>query len=677
MQYNDINTGGGSMRKGSVIISTAAYLILVLFLFSSVTVLTGRLQQETPENAPGYADLSNFNFSEKLAYISHTSFLYYQNELYTPEDFKLGKATSEPYDFGAAKGRVDPGNYGTYSITLKLPDKGVYGLSSYSAMYSQRLFINGVEYPSNGVPGKTPETTIPQTKHYTVYFTPDEGKAEIVIQFANFSHADYGGIVPLYVGTQEKIMERDAIAQQRVHILVGSTITAFLFFLGMFFFFHKRYAFLWFSLSCFSIGLRMIIVNEKVIMLLIPDLPWKVSISLEYITLALLLFSFLLYINSMYRGAIHKAVLWIFGTLSSLFIAAVLLTPPIIYTGFILWFQFAAIPFGIYVAIALVHNVIRKKDNRHTEHVLIFIGAIVFITLSILDIQIYRSSGQSLAMGLSETGMMVFIFFNMLALDLQFSRTEAELDEARRREKEMQETNQLLDKMGQLKSDFMANISHEMRTPLTIMASYAGLTAMQLRRNATDEKTLDNLDTVKREAIRLAGMVEQLKEAALENERKLSQADVEAGFLLKQAVDFCRPICLKNKNQLSVASDSAEGILHINAESIFQTLINLITNANRHTKEGMIQLKVKGKANETNHDFMVITVSDDGEGISPELMPHLFQRGVSGDGSSGLGLAICKEIIEENGGEIWVENKCKGTTVSFTLPYSKGDAQYE
>jgi signal transduction histidine kinase len=666
------------MHKGSAIISTAAFLILVIFLFSSVVMLTGRLRHETPETAPGYADLSNFDFGEKLVYISHTSFLYYQNELYTPEDFRLGKATKKPYDFDEAKGRVDPGNYGTYFIVLNLPDQGVYGLSSYSAMYSQRLFINGVEYPSNGVPGKTAETTIPQTRHYTVYFTPDKGKAEVVIQFANFSHADYGGIVPFYVGNQERIMERDAIAQQRVHILAGSTITAFLFFLGMFFFFHKRYAFLWFSLSCFSIGLRMLIVNEKVIMLLIPDLPWKVSIGLEYISLALLLFSFLLYINNMFRGAIHKAVLWIFGTLCSLFTVSVLFTPPIIYTSFILWFQLSAIPFGIYVSAALIYNAVRKKDNRHTEHVLIFIGALIFITLSILDIQIHRSSGQNLVLGLSETGMMVFIFVNMIALALQFSRTEAELDEARRREKEMQETNLLLDKMSQLKSDFMANISHEMRTPLTIMASYAGLTAMQLRRNATDEKTLDNLATVKREAIRLSGMLEQLKEVALEKERKLSQADVEAGFLLKQAVDFCKPICLKNKNQLSVASDTDEGILHVNAESIFQTLVNLIINANRHTEEGVIQLKVRREPDETHHDFMMIMVSDDGEGITPELMPHLFQRGVSGDGSSGLGLAICKEIIEENGGEIWVEsNKEKWTTVCFTLPCPKGVVQHE
>lgn len=662
------------MRKYRAVINTTAFTIIVLFLFSSYAVLTGRNRQEVPETLPGFADMSNFDFGEKLAYISHTSFLYYKNELYTPEDFKLGRVTEEPFDFNGVDGRFDPGNYGTYRIVLALPGSGTYGLSSYSAMYSQRLFIDGREYKAFGVPGNTAETTVPRTEHYTFYFTPDAAQAEIIIQFANYNHADYGGIVPLYIGSQEKITERDAMAQQRLHISAGVTITAFLFFLGMFFFFNKRFAFLWFSLACFSIGIRMLIVNEKVIMLMLPDLPWKFFIGAEYLSLALLLYTFLLYINSMFKGAIHKAVLRSFGAFCSLFAAAVLFMPPIIYTRFILWFQLGAALFGVYTVIAVLCNVLGKTENRRTEHVLIFIGAFVFITFSILDIRVYRSSGQSLVMGLSETGMIFFIFVNMLALTLQFSHTEAELDEARLREQEMQQTNQFLDKMSRLKSDFMANISHEMRTPLTIMASYAGLTAMQLRRNATDEKTVDNLAAVKREAIRLAEMVEQIKDVALEKKMKLSLSDVEADCLIKETVDFCRPISLKNGNQLSVAADSLKCILRVNAESIFQTLVNLVINANRHTREGVIQLKVQNKPGDLKHDFIIMTVSDNGDGIDPELMPLLFQRGVSGDGSSGLGLAICKEIIEENGGEIWVESqKGKGTDICFTLPCSNGD----
>lgn len=662
-----------NMHKTKNIVSTAAFLILVLFFLLSIALLTNRIQQEVPDASSGYTDLSRFNFNEKLAYISHSSFEYYRNALYTPEDFKLGQKKNEAFALSEFKRRFDPGNYGTYRIILKLPDNKVYGLSSYSAMYSQRLFINGKEYSVVGIPGKTEETTVPQTNHYTVYFTPEDTQVEIVIQFANYNHADFGGIVPLYLGLQDKITERDEIIQQRIHILVGCTITAFLFFLGMFFFFHRRFTFLWFSLACLSIGLRMLIVDEKAIMLLLPDLPWRISIGMEYLTLIILLFTFLMYINSMFQGAMHKTALWAFGAICVVFAIIVILTPPIIYTRFILWFQLIAMVFGLYAVIAIVYNVVRKKDNRHTEHVLVFIGAFIFIILSILDIQLHRSSGYSRALGLSETGMIVLIFVNMIALALQFSHTEDELNKALRSEHEMQETNLLLDKMSRLKSDFQANISHEMRTPLTIMASYADLTAMQIKRDAINENTIDNLAIIKREAIRLANMVEQLKQVSLEKERQLALVDIKAIALLQQAADFCNPICLKNKNRISVCAESGEILLRVNAESIFQTMINLIINANRHTKGGTIRLNAENCDTELQTDFVKITVSDDGEGIDPKLLPDLFQRGVSGDDSSGLGLAICKEIIEEHGGEIWIESQeGKGTAVQFTLPCSKG-----
>ena len=75
--------------------------------------------------------------------------------------------------------------------------------------------------------------------------------------------------------------------------------------------------------------------------------------------------------------------------------------------------------------------------------------------------------------------------------------------------------------------------------------------------------------------------------------------------------------------------------------------IHLIINANRHTEEGNIHLTVQTGA---ENGFATVSVSDGGEGIDPERLPDLFKRGISGDGSSGLGLPICKEIVEEHGG---------------------------
>ncbi|MEA4890109.1 MAG: ATP-binding protein [Clostridiaceae bacterium] len=656
------------MQKNHAIISAASFLLIILIVLISFAIFTSRVEQETPDTSPGNADLSNFNFSGKLACIPNTGFLYYREALYTSQDFKLDDNKTEPVVLD--EGRVDPGNFGTYRIIVELPANGeTYGLSSYSAMYSQRLFIDGKEYPAVGVPGETAEKTEPKTRHYTVYFTPDTKKVEIIIQFSNFNHSDYGGILPLYLGSQQMITERDAVMQQRVHILAGCTMTVFLFFLGLFLFFPRRYSFLWFSLASLSEAFRILIVEEKAIMLLFPNLSWRFSISLEYLTLIILILSFILYIHNVFMGALRKSVLQVFGVMCTLYAVAVFVTPPIIYTRFALYFQLCSAAVGIYVLIALVDNVARKTDNRHMEHLLILSGSLIFIIMSILDIQIHRTGGYRLSLGLSEIGMIVLIFTSMIALVLQFSRTETELYKARQHELEMQESNHLLDRMSRLKSDFLANISHEMRTPLTIMSSYAGLTSLEIRHDAVNEKTLDNLDVVKREAIRLADLVEQLKEVSLEKNREFTLDDANAVSLLRQAADFCIPICLKNKNRISVAADK-EFSLRVNPNSVFQALINLIINANRHTKEGTIRLAIHTGPEDS---FATVSVSDDGEGINSERLPDLFQRGTSGDDSSGLGLPICKEIIEEHGGRIWITSKKgKGTVVCFTLPMSEG-----
>ena len=105
------------------------------------------------------------------------------------------------------------------------------------------------------------------------------------------------------------------------------------------------------------------------------------------------------------------------------------------------------------------------------------------------------------------------------------------------------------------------------------------------------------------------------------------------------------------------------------SDQIIQVLINLLSNANRHTRNGKVVVKAEGL-----NDQVQISVSDNGSGISAELLPHVFDRfWRGGGGGTGLGLTICKTIIEEHGGEIGIESEeRKGTRVWFTLPAMKG-----
>jgi signal transduction histidine kinase len=95
-----------------------------------------------------------------------------------------------------------------------------------------------------------------------------------------------------------------------------------------------------------------------------------------------------------------------------------------------------------------------------------------------------------------------------------------------------------------------------------------------------------------------------------------------------------------------------------------QLVSNLLSNAGRHTKNGEITISLTQEGNR-----LITTVADTGEGIDPAMLPRIFERGASGDGSTGYGLSICKTVVETHGGEIRIESEPgKGTAARFTLP---------
>lgn len=104
-----------------------------------------------------------------------------------------------------------------------------------------------------------------------------------------------------------------------------------------------------------------------------------------------------------------------------------------------------------------------------------------------------------------------------------------------------------------------------------------------------------------------------------------------------------------------------------NADLLAQVMANLIQNAAAYTHLGEVTLRAEKKGQE-----VLVTVKDTGDGISPELLPHVFERGVS-TGGTGFGLYLCKMVVESHGGRIWIESEPgNGTAVTFALPVYEG-----
>lgn len=224
--------------------------------------------------------------------------------------------------------------------------------------------------------------------------------------------------------------------------------------------------------------------------------------------------------------------------------------------------------------------------------------------------------------------------------------------------------------IDRMKSDFVATVSHELRTPLT---SILGFSKTLLRTDASfsDASRQSFLLEIVREGERLARLIEDV----------LSVSRIEAGNL---RLDLKPMVVSPTVNQVvkSVSRltsihefviDVPEDLPRVNADpdKLYQVLLNLVVNAIKYSPDGG-PIRVTAIPSETNVRF---EVRDQGVGISPEHMPHVFERfyraalGKGAAAGTGLGLYVSKSLIEQMGGKIWVESEVEvGSRFFFELP---------
>jgi len=226
-----------------------------------------------------------------------------------------------------------------------------------------------------------------------------------------------------------------------------------------------------------------------------------------------------------------------------------------------------------------------------------------------------------------------------------------------------------LARLEQLRRNLVADVAHELRTPLSNVRGY-----LEALRDGVMEPTTATLDLLHSEAMLLSHLVDDLQELALAEAGQLSLnlQVVDLGQLATRAVETVQPRA--QAKGITLRLDVLEDLppVRIDSQRIDQVLGNLLSNALTHTPSGgeiTVTATAKGTAVE-------ISVSDTGEGISPEHSPHVFERFYRVDksrsraaGGTGLGLAIAKQLVEAHGGRIGVESEAgQGTRFTFTVP---------
>jgi len=220
----------------------------------------------------------------------------------------------------------------------------------------------------------------------------------------------------------------------------------------------------------------------------------------------------------------------------------------------------------------------------------------------------------------------------------------------------------------QQQARFTADASHELRTPVAVILSQTQTT---LARERPASEYRDALEACQRAAQRMRRLTESLLELArLDAGQPLHRERVDLSNVVNECVSMLRP--LAEQRSIVIHCDLHKTECVADAQQLAQLLTNLLSNAIQFNCErGEVRVAARAE-----NGFARLTVTDTGVGIPADDLPHVFERFYRVDksrsrqqGSSGLGLAICKAIVDAHGGSLAVESEAgKGSTFSLTLP---------
>jgi signal transduction histidine kinase len=275
---------------------------------------------------------------------------------------------------------------------------------------------------------------------------------------------------------------------------------------------------------------------------------------------------------------------------------------------------------------------------------------------------------------LSLTGFIVVVgnhFFTQLRI--QEFTLRYQLDQNKR---EIEEANRKLVELDKLKGRFFANVSHEMRTPLTLLISPLE-SLMKRFEGGPDTNTNELLDTMRNNSMRLLKLINDLLDLVRVESGRM---DIKSELL--GVVDFfkglssaIRQVAAEKKIQVITHVDESLGSILTDRDKLEKILLNLLFNALKFTPSGgRIELQAQKKGEE-----VLLSVSDTGIGIAEKSLPFVFDRFWQADNSSrrkfqgvGIGLSLVKELSEMMGGGVSVTStEGKGTTFTVRLPYKK------
>jgi len=636
-------------KKSRLFMATVFYILSVLALYLLFNL--GRdIRYVHLGDTGAVFDLAGFGFDTSIA--SAYGKEYYYDKLLVPDE--VDGHVPDGYGYAAQA------DITTARVRFIVPD-GDYMIFGKTPEYASRIYVNGELKASFGRIDEEGGNTY-RIDTYEVAAHPVGGVIEVITHSVAIIRRDATNY-PIFLGKYHTASSILLSAHIKDLVILGIILSGTLFFLGFYIFMPYAQANLWFALISVMFALRMALI-DKLVFRFIPGLDYRFTYMMENGTLILISTFYLLLIRALFTNGIPKPFMKITFTGNALLMTALLLLPIRITAGF-LWVHAATLIIIALVSAICILRVIRRASE---EQIISFVGQMLFLLSGIVDMLSARGiaafpiwmPGRLSIYGdvsLSTVGMPLFLLAQMLALFMHNNRVVEN-------ERRLAAENISLEKLNDMKTKMLGNMSHELKTPLTVISNMTQLAA----RHTSDDYVRGKMEAVITEINHMKEKSGQiLKMARLEEEgMRLDFQPVDLRVLVLSTVSAYFHVLDEHNNAMSVEIPDDLPMVKADPAFLSAVIINLIDNAIRFTRDGNITIKASpiGRS-------VAVTVKDTGCGMPPEVREHVFERFYTGEESTGtgLGLYICKKTVEAHGGDIYVKSEPgTGTTVSFMLP---------
>ncbi len=678
---------------------SSLFQALILF-FVSMLISCGDSYKKCITSENGSITLHNYNFNSSIIPLDY-QWEFYWNKLYTPEDFKKLKLSGSVFlkvpgvwnGFNTGDGIAGGDGFATYRFTVKNIPAGSYGLKISTMATAYKLWVNGKVISSNGTvaPG---EHMIPQQLPAIALFDTLGEDVVITVQVSNYM-SDKGGIWgSIYFGSADLILKERIKSIGIDLMLFGSFLIMSLYHFFLYAFRRKNRFTLYYGLFCFDTALRIIMTDEFYLVYMFPGINWNFEIRLEFMTMIAGFILLLMFIKELFSNEFSGRVAKFYQLTAFIYTMAVMLLPIKVSASYLPVFHLIILSGLIYI----IYTLVRAVRNRREGSLFILTGCIVLILVAVNDM---LDANNIIHTGyMFSYGLFMFIFSQSIIISGIFSRSfnkveelSSELqasynsiDEYNRnleslideRTRELSDANSRLRELDHAKTDFFANISHEFRTPLTLILAPIDEAISGKRLNR------DTLETMYRNGRNLLSLINDLLDISRITAGRmiLEVAETDISALVQQCCGEMESSAKLKNIELICNQDESKLNVYIDPERIAHVISNFFSNSFKFTDPGgriEVSISVEG-------GYALITFSDTGCGIESDKMSIVFDRFFQADTSSkrryegtGIGLSIVKEFVELHGGTVSVESRHvdqypddHGTKFTVKLPLGRG-----